>query len=254
MYTIRLLAPAALLVLAHTGAAQELRDANRLPAGDAPPPAALPSAPRLAERAEARGAVSATRSFLHTVGGAAVGAWVGFFTSQVFKSDWAKKTDREVVGYRAGFAAGGAVFGGVGGLAIGRRRANVEPLPVPAMQPKQAREIITVEEIKESGETTVFQLISALRPEWLRMRGIQTLRDGGRFHEGTSQLIVVTPGEDPFLVYLDNARLGSGPGALRQVPVADLGSLEFLSPAEANYKWGVNRPVIWLQSRTPEQT
>ncbi|MBV9773247.1 MAG: hypothetical protein JO040_04820 [Gemmatimonadetes bacterium] len=252
MHTIRTLAPAALLLVAHAGAAQELRDPSRFSAPAAPVPASLP-APGFAEAAGVRGPVSVTRSLLHTVGGAAVGAWVGFFTSQMFKSDWAKKTDREVAGYRATFAAGGALFGGAGGLAIGRRREQLVVLPVPA-QAKGAREMITVEEIDGSGETTAFDLISSLRPDWLRMRGIQTLNEGGRFHQGTTQLVVVTPGEDPFLVYLDNAKLGGGPGTLREVPVADLGSLQFLTPAEANYKWGVNRPVIWLQSRRPMET
>ncbi|MDQ3388520.1 MAG: hypothetical protein M3483_03355, partial [Gemmatimonadota bacterium] len=45
-------------------------------------------------------AQGATRRLLHLVGGAVVGSWVGYVTSQVMRSDWEKDSNSEFAEYR----------------------------------------------------------------------------------------------------------------------------------------------------------
>ncbi|HEX2092906.1 MAG TPA: hypothetical protein VHG28_10910 [Longimicrobiaceae bacterium] len=192
-----------------------------------------------ARRARVR---SATRSLLHTVGGAAVGAFVGYFASQVVKSDWDKKNDAEVSGHRTSYAFGGALAGSLGGLLIGMRSSSegVVAVPVRAGDDK----IIIQEQIEAAGLANVYDLVQALHPEWLRTRGVRG------FYEGAGMLVGDEPvalGGPTIRVYLDDARMG-GVEALRQIPTASVVAVRFLDPGQATYKWGIghNHGAIWV--------
>lgn len=212
------------------------------------PPAALqePAAqPAPAPRARSR---SAVRSMLHTVGGAVVGGWLGLVTSQVVKSDWDKKSNDEVAGHRTGFAIGGALFGGASGLLIGTRGSS--DLEASLRQARRGdQEIISQEEVQAASASNVFELVQRLHPEWLRERGPQSFSESDRVQgdlKGTS----VTPGLPTIIVYQDNARMG-GVEALRVIPIADVGTVQFLNAAQATYRFGIGHAhgVILITTR-----
>jgi hypothetical protein len=211
-------------------------------------PAALqeaPVEPAPAPRARAR---SAVRSVLHTVGGAVVGGWLGLVTSQVVKSDWDKKSNDEVAGHRTGFAIGGALFGGASGLFIGTRSSS--DLEASLRQARRGdQEIITQEEVDAASASNVFELVQRLHPEWLRERGAQSFSEGDKV-QGDMQGTTVTPGLPTILVYQDNARMG-GVEALRSIPIADVGSVQFLNAAQATYRFGIGHAhgVILITTR-----
>lgn len=256
---LALLAPAARAQLPTPPAAEALTRAEvkRAPPVDllllASSPGALVDpaevfAPRVVVEAEAGdGAPSFRRSLLHTIGGAAVGAWIGYFTSQLFRSDWDKESNQEVAGYRMGFALGGAALGGAGGLVIGTRAPTTY---TGNLRPKEpVRDLITREQIEASGVANVYDLVQSLHPEWLRTRGVKSLTEGDRLEGGMGGTRVIE-GTDSRLVYLDEARIG-GLETLQQIPTTTVGSVRYLDAAAATYRWGTGHPhgAIWITSR-----
>ncbi|HEV2734568.1 MAG TPA: hypothetical protein VGV85_06995 [Longimicrobiaceae bacterium] len=207
------------------------------------------AAPAPAARAARAGVHDAARSFLHTVGGAVVGGWLGLVTSQVVRSDWEKKSNDEVAGHRVGFALGGALFGGAGGLFIGSRSSS--DLRASLRQARRGeQEIISQEEIEAASASDLYELVQRLHPEWLRERGVQSHSQTGKVSGGGAAPTVVTPGLPTILVYQDNARLG-GVEALRVIPVADAGTVQFLNAAQATYRFGIGHSngVILVTTR-----
>ncbi len=215
--------------------------------GEAPSAAALP-VPAAPARARRAGVPRAARSFLHTVGGAVVGGWLGLVTSQVVRSDWEKESNDEVTGHRVGFALGGALFGGAGGLFIGSRPSS--DLRASLRQARRGeQEVISQEEIETANASNLFELVQRLHPEWLRERGAQSFSEGDKV-QGDIQGTTVTRGLPTILVYQDNARLG-GVEALRAIPIADAGSVQFLNAAQATYRFGIGHAhgVILVTTR-----
>jgi hypothetical protein len=212
----------------------ELPSDGRLPAPEAP--------------ARSRRGVQ-LRSVVHAAAGAALGAWLGLFTSQVVKSDWNKDSDSEFLAHRTAFAVGGALAGGTGGFLVGSRTTS--PL---APQMRQAREegaVISQEEVDASGLVTAYDVVYALEPQWLRTRGYNSVNEGARgFADGMRGAVTVVPGIDALVVYLDNSKMG-GPDALREIQAFNVGSIRFLTPAQASYRWGLNHThgVILVTSR-----
>jgi hypothetical protein len=86
-----------------------------------------------------------------------------------------------------------------------------------------ARAVILQEEILDSGARNAFDLVQIRRPQWLRVRGNQSI---GNLTEETPT------------VYFNNTRMG-GSDALRAISLASIQSVQFLSPAQANLRWGV---------------
>jgi hypothetical protein len=219
-----------------------------LPAAALAEAAALPLPAPLPAPAPRQRGHAAARSFLHTLGGAVVGGWLGLVTSQVVRSDWDKKSNDEVAGHRAGFALGGALFGGAGGLFIGTRPSS--DLRASLRQARRGeQEVISLEEIQAASASNVFELVQRLHPEWLRERGTQSFSEGDKV-QGDIQGTTVLPGLPTILVYQDNARMG-GLEALRTIPIADVGSVQFLNAAQATYRFGIGHAhgVILLTTR-----
>lgn len=218
-----------------------------LPGASAPAALQEPAVqPAPAPRARAR---SAVRSVLHTVGGAVVGGWLGLVTSQVVKSDWDKKSNDEVSGHRTGFTIGGALFGGASGLFIGTRGSS--DLEASLRQARRGdQEIISQEEVDAASASNVFELVQRLHPEWLRERGQQSFSEGDKVQGGLNEGTSVTPGLPTILVYQDNARMG-GVEALRTIPIADVGTVQFLNAAQATYRFGIGHAhgVILITTR-----
>ncbi len=227
--------PAADPLLAYTAAGNDLLS---------PSPAAAPA------RASTRVARSSrSRSLLHTLGGVLVGAGVGYFTSAVVRSDWDKDSNREVASHRTSFALGGAVFGGAGGLLIGTR----PPVMSTGLRPatRTAENAITADQIDAVGVANIYDVVMALRPEWLRIRGINSVTEGDRVvASAESPEPLVIPGAVTIQVYLENGRMG-GVEALRQIPVSQAGEVRFLNAQQATYKWGIGHAhgAIWIITR-----
>ena len=89
--------------------------------------------------------------------------------------------------------------------------------------PAPERDRISRAEIDASSAANAYDLVQSLRPQWLTVRGIRTMDE--------------MVGQNPILVYMDNARLG-GPDALRNVPHGSVRYLRFFNAAEATQRWG----------------
>lgn len=88
----------------------------------------------------------------------------------------------------------------------------------------QDRNFITQEEIRGAASTTALDAVRALRPAWLVKRGPQSVSY-----------------EADIVVYLGRARMG-GIDALREIAAGSVTSMEFLTPAAANYRFGAGHP------------
>ena len=93
----------------------------------------------------------------------------------------------------------------------------------PAAAQRRERNRIRADEIQASNASSVFQLIQSRRGMWL-MRN-QSSND----MSGT--------GASALLVFMDGAQL-EGVDDLRQLPIAGIALIEFLTPAETEHKLG----------------
>jgi hypothetical protein len=154
---------------------------------------------------------------LTAIGGAAIGAGVGYFASQVVRGDWDEQPDRSID--RPAWAA----VGGSLGFALGFSFPVTGLAPAAAAPGLQrSRLIITAEEIEELTVQTAHDVVRLLRPEWLNDRGRHT------FGESADETIQV---------YQDGVRLG-GMSWLDQVQADHVRSLRYLDAAQATMRWG----------------
>lgn len=84
------------------------------------------------------------------------------------------------------------------------------------------RDRITLTEIEEAHVSNAYDLVQALRPEFLRSRGVSSVRSG-------------TP--EYAIVYIDGVRAG-GPGELRRVPREQLQEISYMSGSDATTMYG----------------
>ena len=99
--------------------------------------------------------------------------------------------------------------------------------PAPAEQPRQERrrprrrrEVITADELAESGAMNLFDAVQRLRPEWLRAGGARSFGNGSGSYTDV-------------VVYQNNAQMG-GLDALRQMGVEMAQSLRYLDGTSAS--------------------
>jgi hypothetical protein len=179
------------------------------------------------------------------VGTALLGAGLGFMASQIVQGDWddadsgspIDRTQWAVVGGSLGFAVGVSfpVFGrsgtlGRGGLPGGRQHLG----------PGELRK-------RRSG--TAYDAVSALRPEWLQIRGSRSLTPGldPVVVDGTGGVAVVsgttplTDESDAIQIYVDYVRVG-GLEQLRNVDVANVQDIYFFDAAQATQRFGGGNP------------
>lgn len=83
---------------------------------------------------------------------------------------------------------------------------------------------ISLEDIQKSGYPDAYSTIQSLRPQWLRVRGRTSFRNG-------SQVGI--------RVYLDNSLLG-GLDQLRSIMVRSVASMQYLDELEASQRWGLD--------------
>jgi hypothetical protein len=155
---------------------------------------------------------------LSALGGAAIGAGVGFFASQVFTGDWEEAPGREVdrpawaaVGGSIGFAVGFSFpVGGRGRqpqLARGLRGGRYQ------LNPDEWR--------SRSGINNALEAVRLYRPEWLNERGVH----------------ILTAPDEGVVVYLDDVRLGSV-DTLRDLNIQIVRSMHYLDAGAATSRWG----------------
>jgi hypothetical protein len=111
--------------------------------------------------------------------------------------------------------------------------------PAHAQRQRPDRNRIRFEEIQQSNATTVYQLIQSKRGMWL-MRGRTTTDMSGT-------------GMGGLLVFFDGAQLDNVED-LRDVPVANVRLVEFLSPHEAEQKLGKYTTVGAIRVLTHDET
>lgn len=191
-----------------------LRAEARPPSAEVAPPAAL---------REARSRAGTSRTLLHTLGGALIGAGAGFLASEVVWSDWDRSSGSEFNSRRTAFTLAGGAVGSVAGLLLGRSHGPHTDRVVTEeeVRARHPANWITEEEVRASTALNVYELVHAMRPAWLRGHGPTDLHGS----------------DNAVRVYLDKSLLGDV-GTLRVMALADVGSLEFLDEAAATYRLG----------------
>lgn len=202
------------------------------PPDPAPAPPTVPELDRSLSSATAPEGLA--RQLLRAVGGAAVGAWVGYMASQVAVGDW--DDDRGID--RGSWTAGGAAIGVTVGLTIPAGRVPPRASNESPVDRRSGRNVLTREQIQKAQSGNLYEVIQSLRPEWLQTRGTGSMRETARGSaEGIGGEINVRPGIPAIRTYLDGSRLGDV-DALRTVDAGMIGEARFLSPAEATQRWG----------------
>ena len=84
-------------------------------------------------------------------------------------------------------------------------------------RPRRRPDVITADELAESGATDLYQAVQRLRPQWLRASGARSLSGGAA---GT-------------VVYQNNTEMG-GLDALRQLGIGFASELRYLDGSEAS--------------------
>jgi outer membrane cobalamin receptor len=96
------------------------------------------------------------------------------------------------------------------------------------------RDVISFEEIQASQLATAYDIIQALRPEFMRSRGVRSM--------------AAATGETA-VVYVDGVRAG-GLEALRALPRETLQDVRYLSAADATTAYGTGHAGGVIQVRT----
>ena len=92
-----------------------------------------------------------------------------------------------------------------------------------------SRNLITEEEVRASASTNLYELLQALRPQWLRVRG----------DNAHAEVNVETAG---IRVYVERGYVGDL-NALRQIATTEVTSVEFMDAATATYRLGQGNPL-----------
>lgn len=120
-------------------------------------------------------------------------------------------------------AAGLACASGSGG--------GVVPSGTAAAPGNSNRAVITGEELSGTHETSLYDAVQRLRPDWLRTRGPSSLAAG----------MAGNPGPDAVNVYQDAQKLGSVE-VLRSMSLVRATSLRYYTAAEAQLRFGTGNP------------
>lgn len=90
-------------------------------------------------------------------------------------------------------------------------------------QERLDRNVITRAELDDIDRSSVYDAVTALRPMWLQTRGRKSARPEN---------------EGYIVVYIDNFRQGP-PETLQSISLDSVHTLQFLSPAVANNRYGI---------------
>jgi hypothetical protein len=118
------------------------------------------------------------------------------------------------------------------GLACGASTAGTASQSgAPTSAPRSDRSTISAEELKETRETSLYNAIQRIRPDWLRSRGATSIQSG----------MAGNPGPDQIFVYQDVQRLGTI-DILKSMNITQATSLKFYTASEAQMRFGTGNP------------
>jgi hypothetical protein len=83
--------------------------------------------------------------------------------------------------------------------------------------------VITAQELSQTGESNVYQAIEELRPQWVRGRSRASMREGGQSAD--------------VVVYIEGARIGNA-SALQQISINGVYDVQYLDASEATNRFG----------------
>lgn len=97
------------------------------------------------------------------------------------------------------------------------------------------RSVITQDELRESSARDAYHAVQLLRPDWLRSRGVNSMRD---------------PTPVAVVAYVDGQRYG-GVGALEQFRIGSFKEIRYYNGSEATSRWGTGHAggVIYVTTR-----
>lgn len=97
-------------------------------------------------------------------------------------------------------------------------------------------DLLSEEQLRAQSFSTVYDAVQALRPSWLRTRGMDSIRNPGQIQ-----------------VYLDNIRVG-GIGYLSQISAVSVSYIRWYDGIDASSRWGLDHGngVIFV-STTPSE-
>ena len=188
--------------------------------------------------ADASGSASSRRAFTTSasvIGGAVLGSFLGYFMSQVVKSDWEGERIGDRAAHRRRFAISGAAVGAISGYLIRPRgpRARPEPPAFYVYVAPSARHYITIVELRRAIATNALEAVQLLRPEWLA---------AGQFaSQSTANGSPSMSAEAGIAVYAVDTRIG-GLEALADISIPEIEELRLYEPREAARRWGSPHP------------
>lgn len=165
------------------------------------------------------------------IGASALGLGLGFFVSQISESDWEEVPGRFQVNRGLWAAVGGGI-----GFAVGFSfpiRGKAMPRVV-RVQSAADRAVIGPAEFLDLMADNAYDIVRALRPEWLNSRPPNVFGD-------TRQNTVP--------VYLDEFRYGDL-DSMRRIHVQTIRSIRFVPPATATALWGTGHVAGVIQILT----
>lgn len=205
-------------------AAQIAHDSGSAIVGSAPPPRA-PQADRRP---------SATRRALRAAvgigSGVVVGGWLGYFTSQVGRSDWDQLAATEKSELRRGYTIAGGGVGAVLGYFMRPRARRPLDLPQPAgLRPRSGRLLFPGDELRRSIGVNMLEVVELGRPEWIKRARDDRARQAAPSTAAVEASSVV--------IYVGDEKVGALE-TLRDISIPEVAELRFYDAGESSRRWG----------------
>lgn len=119
------------------------------------------------------------------------------------------------------------------GTVLGLACAGGAPPPPELISNRRRADLISEEEIERARYANAYEVVQALRSNWLRERGPDSFTNPGRV-----------------LVYRDDIKMG-GVEVLRMMPTAEISFIRFYDGLQASGRWGLDHGngVIFVSTR-----
>jgi hypothetical protein len=174
------------------------------------------------------GGPSWTSRFWNAVGGAALGAGVGYFASQLASGDW---DEGEITQHRQDWAIVGGSIGLAAGFSFPFFGQGASPSPTVRSNP---RTLITAPEVVDAAANTAYEVVRLLRPNWLSSRRPTLIAD---VTCSANDPVCEPVSVDEMKIYLDGHRLG-GASTLMEINAGNIQTIRYFGPAAAVARWG----------------